>query len=238
MSCKSSCCGPRRPTVCVFTGNSRIGSACLKELFRHYSWYMNIRGVFRSEEKAKALREEFPALEFVVGVDARKPETLPRAFQGVKSAFIVQPNDENNLNDSSELAVHMINAAVKNGVSYIVYSSSFAAGKPDKLPLIAGKFTPAEKLLVKLNRDHDLRFTVLRSGLLMQNFEQNFQSIKDEASFVYPDIGAAYVDLRDVGKCAALCLATKSYEHNGKFYRVNGSEVLSKLILHSSKPIL
>ena len=120
--------------MCVFTGNSRIGLACLKELFRHYSWYMNVRGVFRSEEKAKPLRDEFPAMEFVVGVDARQPETLSRAFQGVKSAFIVQPNDENNSNDSSDLSVQMINAAVKNKVSYIVYSSSFAAGKADKLP--------------------------------------------------------------------------------------------------------
>lgn len=82
-----------KPLVSIITGNSNSGSSCIKELFERYSDQVNVRGVFRSEEKAKPFRSEYSKLEVVTGVDASKPETLKKAFENAQSALIVTPHD-------------------------------------------------------------------------------------------------------------------------------------------------
>lgn len=52
-----------KPLVAILTGNSNSGSSCIKELFEKYKDKLRVRGVFRSEEKAKPFRTEYPNLE-------------------------------------------------------------------------------------------------------------------------------------------------------------------------------
>lgn len=52
-----------KPIVAIVTGNSNSGSSCIKELFEKYSDRVQVRGVFRSEEKAKPFRTNYPKLE-------------------------------------------------------------------------------------------------------------------------------------------------------------------------------
>lgn len=52
-----------KPLVTIITGNSNSGSACIKELFDRYADKVRVRGVFRSEEKAKPFKSNYPSLE-------------------------------------------------------------------------------------------------------------------------------------------------------------------------------
>lgn len=87
------CSNKNKPLVSIVTGNSNSGASCIKELFGRYSDKVNVRGVFRSEEKAKSFRNDYSKLEVVTGVDASKPETLKKAFENAQSALIVTPHD-------------------------------------------------------------------------------------------------------------------------------------------------
>lgn len=49
--------------VAIVTANSNSGSSCLKELVEKYNDKVQIRAAFRSEEKAKPFRTEYPKIE-------------------------------------------------------------------------------------------------------------------------------------------------------------------------------
>ena len=219
----------KRPsrTVSIVTGNSNSGSACIAELFAKYPFELNVRGVFRTEEKAAPFREKYVNLEVVTGVDARDPASLVKAFQGAESALIVHPLDSSapELGNDAQLSVNMINAAAESGVKYIVYVGSFTSVPPFDDTIIASRFKPSEALL-KLHDERGIMFTVLRGGVFMENFEHSFKTIKEGSSFAAGDFQAALVYTKDIGKCAAHCLATGGDKHDGKVYNMNGSELL------------
>ena len=52
-----------KPLVAIVTANSNSGSSCLQELVEKYNDKVQIRAVFRSEEKANPYRIEYPNLE-------------------------------------------------------------------------------------------------------------------------------------------------------------------------------
>ena len=214
--------------VSIITGNSNSGSACIEELFAKYDSQVKVRGVFRTEEKAEPFRKKYPKLDVVTGVDASRPESLVSAFKGADSALIVHPLDAatHDFAKDAQLSLNMINAAFENGVKYIVYVGSFTAEPPFDKTIIASRFKPSEALLQKLHDEKGLKFTVLRGGNFMENFRYNFKSIKESSSFSHFDIYGALVYTKDIGKCGAHCLATGSEKHDGKFYNMNGPEVL------------
>lgn len=154
--------------VAVITASSNSGSACVDELIKRYSNAVNVRAVFRSEEKATSFRQKYPSLEILTGVDAYKLDTLNKAFEGVNSALIVTPHDpvkgisEDGFADDALLTANMINAAVNNGVKYIVLVASFTTHNPEKMKIIGSRFKPSEDLLIKLEKEKGIKWTVLR----------------------------------------------------------------------------
>lgn len=116
-------------SVCsIVTANSNSGSACIEELFarKDYCDKVNVRGVFRSAEKAEPFAKKYPTLEICTGVDASKPETLNKAFVGAEKAFIVTVHDYNRgFAEDAKLTKNMILAAVEAGVKYIVLVASW-----------------------------------------------------------------------------------------------------------------
>ena len=218
-----------RPLVTVITGNSNCGSACIKELFANYASKVRVRGVFRSEDKAAQFRKMFPDLEVVSNVDASQPETLANAFKGAQSAFIVHPLDATSLDfvKDAQYSLNMINSAVENGIKNIVYVGSVSVLDPIKLSLIAARFIPSEELLKKLHEEKKIKYTVLRCTMFMDNYKRYFETIKSESSFTFPNIQTPLVDTKDVGKCAALCLACETDEHDAKCYLICGPQVMT-----------
>jgi hypothetical protein len=148
--------------ITIVTGNSNSGLSCIAELFSRYGSNVNVRGAFRTEEKAKPFREKYPTLEIVTGIDAERPETLKPAFQGADSALIVTTCDTSKgFAEDARLTSNLIHSAVENGVKYNVLVSAWTS-KCDNKPLAQSRFKPNEDLLVNLSKKHGLNWTVLR----------------------------------------------------------------------------
>ncbi len=75
--------GRMLPTVSVIIASSQTGATCVRELLTTYAGRVNVRAVFRTEERAAPLRAAFGDrgdLEVVVGVDATNPTSPPRSL--------------------------------------------------------------------------------------------------------------------------------------------------------------
>ena len=219
----------KKPLVCIITGNSKSGAACIKELFDRYSDKVSVRAIFRSKEKAQPFQEKYPKLEIVSGVDAYQPETLKVAFDGVDSALIVTPHDPaRDFGDDAQLTANMINQAVASNVKYIVLVASWTVHYPDKMPIISSRFVSSEKLLEKLSKEKNIKYTVLRGGFFMENLLPGLKNtVKSQSAFFLPLLVCAMVDTRDIGKSGAACLAVSGEGHHAKYYEMTGPEILS-----------
>lgn len=215
-----------RPLVAVFTANSNSGKFCIEGLFKSYSKNVRVRGVFRSEEKAAPFRTQYPEMEIVTGSDANHPETLAKAFQGAKAALIVTPLDmKAGFSNDAALTEAMITHAIANGVEYIVYVGSLSVHEPERMKLIADRFVPTEKLLVKLSSENpNLKWTVLRGGSFMENILPYFKKTSETGIYHAANMNAPIIDTRDIGLSAAACLGDPSNyaKHHGKYYEMNG----------------
>ena len=222
------------PLTTIITGNSNSGLSCIDELFKRYPNKLRVRGVFRTKEKAQPFEEKYPHLEIVVDVDASKPDTLKKAFEGSSSALIVTVHDPaRGFQDDARLTENMINAAVEQGVKYIVLVASFTVNNCEKMSGIASRFKPLEDRLETLGNECGLLWTVLRGGCFMENILPTFAKLKAGAdSFNNPQITCAWVDTHDIGKSAAACLTADSVSvHHGKRYEMNGPDMISSIDL-------
>lgn len=219
---------PKR--VAIITASSNSGRSCIEEIFEKYSNRLLVRAAFRTEEKAKPFKEKYSSLEIVTGVDAYKLDTLDNLFKDCESALIVTPLDHSRgFQDDAKLTENMINSAVKSGVKYIVVVGSWTCNNVEQMPIIANRFSSSEKLLEKLGNEMGLKWTVLRGGCFMENtFHMLRESIIKEKCVKSLDTYLPMVDTRDIGKSAAVCLASDNIdEHHGKLYEMNGPEILS-----------
>ena len=63
---------------------------------------------------------------------------------------------------------------------------------------------------------------------MKENFLPSVKKIKAEGEYVAPLINCPIVSTKDIGKSAAACLASKDInEHHGKYYQMNGPELLT-----------
>ena len=221
----------KKQVVTIMTASSNSGSACIHELYAKYSDKVHVRAAFRTLEKAKPFQEKYPDLEVFVGIDANKPETMKAAFSGADSALIVTPHDptiELSKNNDAKLTENMVNSAVDNGVKYIVYVGSFTVSCADTVKIIAARFVPSEKLLKELGDKNIIKWTSLRGGFFMENLPWMFKnSLKNESAIRFADYPIRPIDTRDIGKSGAACLANPSEQHYGKYYEMNGPELLN-----------
>ncbi|CAF1117376.1 unnamed protein product [Brachionus calyciflorus] len=219
-----------KPLVSIFTANSNSGKSCLKELVEKYSDRVNIRAVFRTEEKAKWYRETYQNVEIVTDCDADRPESLNIAFKGVNYALIVTPHDHTRgFSDDAKLTKNMIDSAVESNVEYIVLVASFTVNHPERMSILSSRFAPSERLLENYSREKGLKWTVLRGGVFMENNLWNIKKSLETSVYKGFDVCVPYIDTKDIGRCAAVCLASDNkniQQHNGKYYEMNGPERL------------
>ena len=103
--------------------------------------------------------QKMPGVTWVAG-DLGKPETLPAAFEGAKTLFLLT----HYLEDMVELQRNAIAAARAAGVTHVVKVSAFAASDHSKAPI--GRWHhEVEKEL----QESGLAWTMLRPHHFMQN---------------------------------------------------------------------
>lgn len=226
MSCSSGICGPRRATVCVYPATGLVGMSCIAELYKSYSWYLNIRACVESEPSAAKLRTQYPAIEVV---EVSEPSSLKRAFCGVRSALLINKSMES-AEQECEHTLNVLEVAHEAGVQHLVYLSSFSVAARADMDSLAVRHMEPESRVSKLwSQSPRHYYTILRVGPLMDIFVQQRESIEHRDELVYPNVSSTFVYSRDVGHCAAHLLGPKraAIEHNRKVYKLNGIDVLS-----------
>ena len=194
--------------ILVTGGTGLIGSEVLRLLSEAG---VSARALVRNPQKAKTIT----GITWVTG-DLAKPETLPKAFQGIRTLFLVTSITE----DMVAVQNNGITAAHAGGVNHIVKLSAFGASDHSNAPI--GRWQ-VEKELQALG----LAWTILRPHHFMQNLLAQAEYVIKEGAISSPsgDGKIPYVDARDVAAVAFVTLTQLG--HAGKKYVLTGSEAIS-----------
>jgi uncharacterized protein YbjT (DUF2867 family) len=171
------------------------------------------RALIRNPEKAR----ELPGISWVAG-DLAKPETLPRAFEGAKTLFLLTSISE----DMVALQHNAVAAARAAGLKHIVKLSAFGASDHSKAPICLMHYQVEKEM-----RESGLDWTILRPHHFMQNLLLQTEYIVNDG-VVYSASGDGkipYIDARDIAAVATVTLTQPG--HTSKWYVVTGSEALS-----------
>jgi len=171
--------------------------------------------LIRNPDKAEELNTL--GAELVFG-DIADKVFLSRALSGIDKAFLVMPNDEQQL----ILEKQFTDVAVTAGVQHLVYLSSLESVPESKNP-ITQNHVAAENHI----RESGLTWTIMRPTFFMQNFETYAPRIKEAGQIVMP-VGNGTVsatDLRDVGEVIRETLTKTGHEN--KSYDLTGPELLT-----------
>jgi uncharacterized protein YbjT (DUF2867 family) len=171
------------------------------------------RALVRNPKNAKNL----PVITWVTG-DLGKPETLPAAFEGAKTLFLISSISEYTV----ALQHNAIEAAREAGVTHIVKLSAFGASNHSKAPIGVWHYQIEQEM-----QESGMEWTILRPHHFMQNLLTQTDYIINDG-VVYSDSGDGkipYIDARDIASVAAVTLTKPG--HYGKKYVITGSEALS-----------
>ena len=171
------------------------------------------RAVVRNPQKA----QDLPGITWVTG-DMAKPETLPAAFEGAKTVFLVSSIGE----DTVALQHNATEAARDAGVERIVKLSAFGATDHSNAPICLWHYEIEQEM-----QQSGIDWTILRPHHFMQNLLTQTEYIINDG-VVYSASGDGkipYIDARDIAAVAAVTLTNPG--HHSKIYVITGSEALS-----------
>ena len=173
------------------------------------------RALVRNPHKAGALKKL--GAEIVIG-DMGDPHALREALAGVDRAFLVMPNDE----DQLVLENQFTDAAAAAGVQHLVYLSSMESVPESTSPITQNHVAAEERI-----RASGMKWTMIRPTFFMQNFEASAPRIKATGQIVMPagNGTVATTDIRDVGEVVAKVLTEA--DHENKSYDLTGPDLLT-----------
>jgi uncharacterized protein YbjT (DUF2867 family) len=195
----------------VIGGTGMVGSMVVAGLLKQG---VNVRVMSHSPDKLKKL----PAGVEGYRADLDDPDTLPAAFDGIDSVFLLNTVGPN---ETAE-GLSAVSASKAAKVKKIVYMSVSMPAGSETIPHFRSKL-PVEKAV----KESKIAYTILRPN----NFFQNDLWLKDAIMqySVYPQPlgkkGLNRVDVRDIADCAINAL-TKS-GHEGGTYEVHGPDTLT-----------
>ena len=195
----------------VLGGTGTVGSNVVAGLM---SKGVNVLCMTRSEENLKKLPE---------GVDGRlgdleKPDSLPEAFKGADSLFLLTALSKT----ESEQGVAAVEAAKSGGIGRIVHMSVPIPEDSKHIPHFKSKI-PVEEAV----RNSGIAYTILKPNNFFQNDYWFKEAIMSYGVYPQPigSRGQSRVDVRDIAD-AAVNAFTKS-GHEGEEYGLHGPDSLT-----------
>nr|WP_093424563.1 NmrA family NAD(P)-binding protein [Tranquillimonas alkanivorans] len=152
-----------------------------------------------------------------VRLDFRNPRTWEPALDGAQGVFLLRPPA---IADIDETLGPFIDMARRLGIGHIVFLSVAGAERNPLLPHAA-----VERRLRARPGD----WTILRPGFFAQNLEDAYLRDIREENRLYVPAGhgrVAFLDLRDLGAAAALCLSHPE-AHLGRSYTLTGPDAVT-----------
>jgi uncharacterized protein YbjT (DUF2867 family) len=161
------------------------------------------------------IQQRFGEQVDAVAFNFSQPETYETTFQGIEKAFIMRPPQISNIQREM---VPAMQAAKTAGVKHFVFLSLIGIEQNTVVP-----HYKVEQYL----KASEMNFTFLRCSFFMQNFNTvHCAEIRDNDE-IYIPVGksrSSFIDVRDIGAVAALCLT--QHGHENKAYELTGSEGL------------
>ena len=195
----------------VIGGTGTVGSMVVAGLVKEG---VKVRVMSHSPEKLKKLPTGVEGYK----ADLDDPETLPAAFEGVDSLFLLNTVG---LSETDE-GLAAVSAAKAAKVRKIVYLSVFMPEGSEKIPHFRSKL-PVEKAI----KESKIAYAILRPNNFFQN-DLGLRSAIMQYS-VYPQPiggkGLNRVDVRDIADCAVNALMKPG--HEGQTYDLNGPDTLT-----------
>ena len=197
--------------ILVLNAGGNIGKALVEVL---QSRSADFTAAYRSQEDVDAAEQS--GLKAVVA-DYGQPETLRKAFTGVKKAFFVTPPTLN----LEELEANVVAAAKEAGVRHLVKMSVW--GAETGAFIFAQPHKASEENIVASG----IAYTFLRPTGFMQNILGQAASIKGQGVFALPagEARVAEIDYRDIARVAASALLEDG--HEGKAYELSGPAAMT-----------
>jgi len=197
--------------ILAIGGTGMVGSMVVDGLLKQGA---TVRIMSHSPDKLKKL----PAGAEGCRGDLDDPDTLPAAFEGIDSLFLlvaVGPNE-------TDEGLSAVSAAKAARVKKIVYVSVAMPKGSERIPHFRSKL-PVEKAI----KDSGIAYTILRPN----NYFQNDVWLKDAIMqySIYPqpigEKGVNRVDARDIARCAINALM--KFGHEGRTYDIHGPDALT-----------
>jgi len=195
----------------VIGGTGMVGRMVVAGLLKQG---VNVRVMSHSPDKLKKLPTGVEGYQ----ADLDDPDTLPAAFEGIDSVFLLVTVG---LSETDE-GLSAVSAAKAAGVKKIVYMSVSMPKGSEKIPHFRSKI-PVENAI----KESKIAYTILRPN----NFFQNDLGLKSAIMqySVYPQPfggkGLNRVDVRDIADCAINALMRSG--HEGQTYEVHGPNTLT-----------
>jgi len=195
----------------VIGGTGMVGSMVVAGLLKEG---VIVRVMSHSPDKLKKLPTSVEGYR----ADLDDPDTLPAAFDGIDSVFLLNAVGLNETNEG----LSAVSTAKATRVKKIVYMSVFMPAGSEKIPHFRSKL-PVEKAI----KESEIAYTILRPN----NFFQNDLGLKSAIMqySVYPQPiggkGLNRVDVRDIADCAINALMKSG--HEGRTYEVHGPDTLT-----------
>jgi uncharacterized protein YbjT (DUF2867 family) len=201
-------------SIFVIGASGHVGGALVEALAGQ-----DVRVVAGASNDKSAARLAAKGLQ-VARIDLADRASLVRAFAGVERLFLMVPL----LERMAEYAGNAVMAAKEAGVAHIVRSSGLGASIETDFKL--GSVHGGIDAMVRAS---GVPYTLLLPNCFMQNFRDYWGRMIVHADSIYFPQGSgktSFVDVRDVGACAAAVLLDPQ-RHAGRSYDVTGPEALS-----------